>query len=105
MTADQRVRLFTEALVALGRLLKLAPQSPAGLAIEKQLTYLIGVASGKLPPDRLHQISIGVLAAREIEGFDDDLADRLHECSAEVDVMIREAALAGVPVVPTPDGP
>ena len=54
------------------------------VSIRNQLIYLRQVCAGTAGPERLAEIILGVLAVREIEGWDDELAELLHRISAAV---------------------
>jgi hypothetical protein len=54
------------------------------LSIKTQLDYLGAYLAGAADGGRLKDINIGLVAAREIEGWDDDLANLLHQIAAEV---------------------
>lgn len=64
------------------------------ISIKKQLEYLIKLNDGLSDGSRLKYISLGLLAVREIENWDDDLADLLHEISAEVRILIKTDKLS-----------
>ena len=42
------------------------------------------VCAGTAGPERLAEIILGLLAVREVEGWDDELADLLHSIQAAV---------------------
>lgn len=47
---------------------------------EKQLDYLItALANDVIDPTKLRNITLGVIAVREVEGIDDSLAEMLYE--------------------------
>ncbi len=57
-------------------------------SIEEQLEYLISLESGiSRDSSKLGNINIGVLAAREVEDMDRNIANQLHSVSAEVKRM------------------
>lgn len=54
-------------------------------SVISQLEYLIALQEGaNSSRERLANISLGVIAAREIEGIDDRLSDMLYEIAANV---------------------
>ena len=64
--------------------LRYAPSS-ALKSIAEQLEYLLGIERSKLS-----RINIGVLAARDVEDMDLNIANRLYAISAEVRRMAQE---------------
>ena len=54
------------------------------VSIRNQLIYLQQVCAGTAGPERLAEIILGLLAVREVEGWDDELADLLHSIQAAV---------------------
>ena len=66
-------------------LLAARPGLPPLVSIRNQLIYLQQVCAGTAGPERLPEIILGLLAVREIEGWDDELACLLHRISAAVD--------------------
>jgi hypothetical protein len=79
-----RLERFQTALDRCARLLAQYPQSRALVSIMEQLRYLIGVESGAVSDrSRIRSINIGVLAAREVEDMDQEVAELLHSISAE----------------------
>jgi hypothetical protein len=59
--------------------------SPLIDSVIEQLTYLLSLANRTSSDEsRLNDINIGLIAAREIEGADDALANMLHELAQEV---------------------
>lgn len=87
---QERVVMFESALRRAQQLALAKPGFTPVVSIIRQLEYLRDVENGDQPPGRLGEINIGLLAAREIEGLDDVLADDLHRCAAEVRKMSRE---------------
>ncbi len=73
---------LAEALQRCETLLAGRPDFPPLVSIRNQLIYLEQVCAGTAGPERLAEIILGVLAVREIEGWDDELADLLHRISA-----------------------
>lgn len=100
MTQQDRAALFHRALGGVRRLRATDPDSRILVSIENQLLYLADVATGARPPDRLREIVLGVQTAREIDGWDDDLAALLYACATEADAMQREETLAGAKIEP-----
>lgn len=88
-----RSELFSEALHKSKEALEKAPFMFPLESVIKQLEYLIDVESGRASKDKLETINIGQVAARDIDEFDEDLADILHEVSAEVQGLISEDQL------------
>lgn len=55
-------------------------------SIDIQLDYLMQLLDNKISDRaRLKDITIGIIAVREIEGVDDELAELLYEIDAWVD--------------------
>jgi len=98
VTPGEREALFTRTIQEAARLRATAPASRVLQSIEQQAYYLVGVVRGTLPADRLNEVNLGLLAVREIDGWDEVLSKLLYACAAEVRVMEKEAALAGVTV-------
>ena len=65
-------------------LLAARPGLPPLVSIRNQLIYLQQVCAGTAGPERLAEIVLGLLAVREVEGWDDELADLLHSIQAAV---------------------
>jgi hypothetical protein len=86
----ERSKLFKEALTHARQLASIQPDLLPIQSVIRQLDYLLAVCEGKTPASRLPDINIGLIAAREIEGLDDHLANRLHQCSAKVRKMDAE---------------
>jgi hypothetical protein len=63
------------------------PDQPPLASIQRQLEYLRDYAGGQADGGRLKDINVGLIAAREIEGWNDKLADILHKISAQVRVF------------------
>ncbi len=62
------------------------------ISIQKQLEYLINFNNGAVDGSRLKDINVGLVAVREIENWDDDLAGLLYKIDVEVDrLRIAEA--------------
>lgn len=77
--------LLPDALHRVEALLAGRPGLPPLVSIRSQLIYLQQVCAGTAGPERLPEIILGILAVREIEGWDDELACLLHRISAAVD--------------------
>lgn len=83
-----RLILFQDALEAAQSLYKSNPSFFPLASVINQLYYLIDLEKGNAGSDQLKNIDIGLVAAREIESFDEKLADILHEVSSEVRMMM-----------------
>jgi hypothetical protein len=60
-------------------------KDPAIASIINQLTYLTDLRSGRRSDwDRLKDLTLGILAVREIEPLDPALADLIYDVSEEV---------------------
>ncbi|MBU6357916.1 MAG: hypothetical protein KJS79_14470 [Rhodospirillales bacterium] len=75
---------LAEALQRCETLLAGRPGLQPLVSIRNQLIYLQQVCAGTAGPERLAEIVLGLLAVREIEGRDDELADLLHSIQAAV---------------------
>lgn len=83
-----RIDLFDKALTSSREALAKAPYMFPLATVIDQLQYLLDLEVGKtLDRTGLDTISIGQIAARDIENFDSELADLLHEVSAQVREM------------------
>lgn len=83
-----RIRLFRDAQIKCVDLSIKYPHSLALQSINKQLEYLINIETGTITDrTQLKNIIIGVLAAREVEPLDEDLAEILYKVSGEVSRM------------------
>ncbi len=82
--AMTRLELFLSARQKAKAALARAPYMFPLESVIRQLDYLIRVEEG-VEPDRgpLKTIDLGLVAARDLENFDRELADLLHEVSAE----------------------
>jgi hypothetical protein len=79
-----RLTLFHNALDGCKRLQVIYPASRPIQSIIAQLDYLIALETGQCSDrTRLKDINIGVLAAREVEDMDMQVAELLHTVSAE----------------------
>lgn len=64
------------------------PENPAIKSILSQIYYLIGLNSGtSYDRSRLKDITIGILAAREVEPLDMTVAETLYAVAAEANWM------------------
>lgn len=75
---------LAEALRRCETLLAGRPGFPPLVSNRNQLIYLQQVCAGTAGPERLAEIILGLLAVREIEGCNDELADLLHSIQAAV---------------------
>lgn len=89
---NKRIKLFEEALTKSRAAFEQAPYMFPLESVITQIQYLIDVESGKsVDRSRLATISVGQIAARDIDNFDESLAELLHEVSAEARDMVSEA--------------
>lgn len=79
-----RIEIFELALQKTKAVLSKNPTMFPLESVVKQINYLIDVERGAVGRDDLKTINIGQIAARDIDDFDEDLADILHTVSAEV---------------------
>ena len=87
----ERIKLFQKALSELRGLIKQYPDLPPLKSVEKQLEYLIDLEEGKRDDrERLSEITLGVITAREIEDLDMNVANTLHKVSGEARMMEKE---------------
>ena len=100
MNQQDRQILFHSALAGIQGMQSSAGDNRILTSIANQLVYLGDVAAGVTPPDRLAEIIIGVQTAREIDGWDDNVAALLYACAAEAKAMQLEESLAGVRIEP-----
>ncbi|MGI4791472.1 MAG: immunity protein Tsi6 family protein [Janthinobacterium lividum] len=87
-----RIEIFQQALDGCRKIGQQFPDNPLLKSAQIQMQYLIDLESGKRQDrERLSEINIGLIAVREIEGVDDDLANWIYErvCPA-VEEMKRE---------------
>ncbi len=84
MTMDDLEPDLADALQRCESLLAGRPGLPPLVSIRNQLIYLQQVCAGTAGPERLAEIILGLLAVREVEGWDDELADLLHSIQAAV---------------------
>lgn len=71
------------AVAACRQLMQQHPNHPTLTSIEAQLQYLLELANGASSDrSRLHQIVIGVQAAREIESMNLEIAEQFHEAAS-----------------------
>lgn len=64
------------------------------ISIHKQIKYLIKLNNGEVDSSHLKDINVGLVVVREIENWDDELADLLHEISDGVRVLIKTDELS-----------
>ncbi len=60
------------------------PGHPSLLSVRAQVEYLHRYAMGEDSEERLQDVNLGLIAAREIEGWNNALADLLHIISAQI---------------------
>jgi hypothetical protein len=83
-----RMEMYERARNRIDILLQAEPDNPLLESVKLQLQYLRDLEDGKHQDRaRLKDINLGLIAVREIEGWDDELADLLHRISAEVRQM------------------
>ena len=80
---QKRFELFAEALGLCNGLLLEFPGRQALLSIREQLLYLMAVVRDERAADRLGEITIGVLTAREVEPLSEVAAGVFYKVSAE----------------------
>jgi hypothetical protein len=84
------MELYERARNRIDILLQAEPDNPLLESVKVQLQYLKDLEDGKRQDrTRLKDINLGLTAVREIEGWDDELADLLHRISAEVRQMVE----------------
>jgi len=84
-----KLELFTTAFIECQKMILKYPDFPPLLSVCNQLQYLIELAEGKRHDSQLLEtINLGLIAAREIEAIDVELADLLHKVNAELDQLI-----------------
>ena len=87
MAIDRR-SLIAQALEESAEVKRRYPDLPFLESIHVQLQYLADLIDGRRQDrERLNDIIIGVLAAREVETLNVEYADLLHEISGEVEKM------------------
>lgn len=75
-----KIEIFQKALDGCRKLGQQFPDNPLLKSAQTQLSYLIDLETGKRQDrERLSDINIGLIAVREIEGVDDDLANWIYE--------------------------
>lgn len=86
-----KITILDEALVKLNKFVENFSDNIFAESIKFQLKYLIDLEKGR-EKDRsnLSEINLGLIAVREIEGKDDDLADILYEVNSIVKAMMIE---------------
>lgn len=86
-----KVEIFNKALVEINKYLQKYSSNIAVISIKYQLKYLVELEEGKEKDrSRLSGINLGLIAVREIEGKDDDLAEILYEVNSIVKIMMAE---------------
>ena len=85
-----REKLFLKAVEKSKEALAKAPFMFPLESVIKQLNYLVDLEKGDVSRDQLSSINIGQIAVRDIDEFDEDLAELLHEVSAEVNELIMK---------------
>ncbi len=86
-----RIEIFDKALMELDKFIEKFPSNILVKSIRFQLKYLIELEEGKEKDrSRLSEINLGLIAVREIEGKDDDLAEILYEVNSIVKIMMSE---------------
>lgn len=85
-----RKQLFQNALIKSKEALDKAPYMFPLESVIEQLKYLIDLEDGNnTDRSQLDTINLGQIAARDIEQLDANLADLLHDVSAEVTKMVK----------------
>lgn len=88
-----RIEIFQRALDGCRKLGRQFPDNPLIKSAQTQLQYLIDLEQGRRDDrGRLSDINIGLIAVREIEGVDDDLANWIYECVCPVVDQMRQEA-------------
>lgn len=83
-----RLSLFKKALELCRERLKKSPTPQPLRSIEKQLEYLIDLEEGRRSDvERMADLNLGLLAARELEPQDMELADLIYDVTAAVKQM------------------
>jgi hypothetical protein len=78
------IQLLQDALARTRALRGRYPSHPPLDSVVSQLEYLIAIhEGGEESREKLLNLSIGVIAAREVEGIDDRLAEMLYDIAAE----------------------
>jgi len=81
---QDRIALFERGLERCRALLLQHPNSRALRSIEKQIEFFIDLEMGRTSEvNRLQEITIGVLTAREVEPLDEEVAELLYELASE----------------------
>ena len=75
-----KIEIFQQALDRCRKIGQPVPDNPLLKSAQIQLSYLIDLEMGKRQDrERLSDINIGLIAVREIEGIDDNLANWIYE--------------------------
>jgi len=89
---NRRINLLEEALLKSRAAFERAPNMFPLASVIAQIQYLLdGESGGAVDESRLATVSIGQIAARDIDTFDGSLAELLYEVSAEARVLLSEA--------------
>jgi len=84
----KRIDLFEKALKASTQALNRAPYMFPLHSVIEQIRYLLDLETGKTADtSQLGAMTIGQITVRDIESFDSELADLLHEVSGEAQKM------------------
>jgi hypothetical protein len=83
MTRENTRVLIQKATALVEARLQERPDFRPLLSIKNQLNYLSDYIAGTVDGARLKDINVGLVAAREIEGWDDELAALLHQLAAK----------------------
>jgi hypothetical protein len=79
MSADA-LALFKQALAKVAE----EPEFPAREVVTSQLEYLIALVEGRADRSKLSQVSVGLFAARQLDGWDkSDIPDLLFTVQSE----------------------
>nr|WP_295746042.1 immunity protein Tsi6 family protein [uncultured Acidocella sp.] len=93
MSTDNAHAMIQQATQLVEVKLREHPDFRPLLSIKAQLAYLTDYISRVAEGSRLKDINIGLVAAREIEGWDDDLANLLHQIAVQVRILQMADAL------------
>ena len=87
-----RLAAFKTALAAMAGLHTRYPDDPALNSIIVQLDYLVELETGQRDDrERLNDITIGVLAVREVEPLDREIAEVLYNAVEQVENMKNQS--------------
>jgi hypothetical protein len=80
-----RLPLFKQTLFECQKRLKMSPDSQPLRSIEKQLEYLIDLEEGRrVDVQLIANLNLGLLAARELEPHDMELANLIYDVTKAV---------------------